>query len=259
MKRLIPLVLVFIFASACSVAQPLPTPTQAPTITPTITITATPVNTQTPEPTATNEIRQYQVCTAENYAECEILYQDLFNGNYFNWLNTLSVEPFNPSKFNTIHCFGSSEQIVIMGDPRLDNFSNPDTSRVRRGITVGVTLFRSSLGGTKFVEGKYLVLPTYAYSESKKGGVWLPLIFIVGENMSKTQIVEFINKWQKAGSLWVFATTKVSGLASNPDDPLVIKTFELFPDMQMRLDNFKSSCDPGYLSEPGIILETTGQ
>ena len=253
--------IVSILLSACGSSTPT-TPSQpAPTVTqaPTIAVTATPINTSTPEPTATKEIKQYPICVAENYSECVIPYQDLFNGKYYNWLNALPVDPFNASKVEQLKCYGNSTEITFVGKPSANSFSSPETSMIRRGITVGITSIKDGEVGYQFYgERKYLILPTFAYSDSEKKGVWLILLFPAG-GWSDDQLKEHIETWNNSGTLMVIMNTYFSAqkAANSSEDPLVVNTFKLFPDMQQRLDNFGVNCDPGYISEPGIVLETS--
>ena len=89
MKYKISIITLALFLAGCSAPPLSPTPTPAPTQTytpaPTATIpsTATPEATATMTPTATPEISQFKVCNKiENYADCPITVDDLFNGNY---------------------------------------------------------------------------------------------------------------------------------------------------------------------------------
>ena len=104
---------------------------------------------------------------------------------------------------------------------------------------------------------EFVVLPTYAYSDSLKQGTWLILIFPYG-GWSESQARGFIKEWNIDDELMVIANKYFSGIesANNTQDPMVVNTFKLIPDMQARLDNFQASCDPAFISGPGIVLET---
>lgn len=249
-----------ILLSACgsststSPSQPASTVTQVQISPP----TATPANTSTPEPTATKEIKQYPICAVENYTECVIPYQDLFSGDYLNWLNTLPVEEFDASALDKIRCIGPSTGIMFAGGAPDQNYKDNAAVRLRRGVTVGTTSIKDGEVGYNFYGVReFVVLPTYAYSDSLKQGTWLILIFPYG-GWSESQARGFIKEWNIDDELMVIANKYFSGIesANNTQDPMVVNTFKLIPDMQTRLDNFQASCDPAFISGPGIVLET---
>lgn len=269
MKQIITIPFIFSFLlSACnsstSTIPSQPSPTIIQVSTPTIAITATPTNTSTPKPTATKEIKQYPICTAENYSECVIPYQDLFNGDYYNWLNTLPIDPFDASKVEQVQCYGNSRELTFVGNPSKNNFSNPETSMIRRGITLGVTTVTPEEISWLPQIRNYLILPVYAYSQSKGTGVWVTL-FLRSDGMTKLETDNFVIKWIKIGNLLIitdlYGSYKFSGQKNTPTpyqrEPLVVDAYDLYPDLQLRLDNFGMNCDLGFISAPGILFETS--
>lgn len=225
-------------------------------------IVNTPTQTQPIEATQTPEVvvKEYNVCSAENYSECQIPSQDLFNGNYLNWLKTLPVDNFDPAKVNQLMCFGNTTEIIFAGDPKINNFSNPETSMVRRGITYAVTNLEPGEVGYDFPQQRsYLILPTYSFSASENRGVWSLFVARI-DGKSQSQVKEFINLWTNSGNLLVVANQYAAGKVTDSlfnRNPLVVNTFKLYPDMQTRLDNFGATCDLGLISAPGIVLETS--
>ncbi len=229
-----------------------------PTITPNAVSTKAVTETSTPVPT--KEVKQYPICTPEKYADCVVPYQDLFNGNYLNWLKSLPVDQFDPAKVEIVQCYGNSHELTFVGNPNKNNFSNPETAMVRRGITYGVTTLQPGEVGYDFPQSRsFLILPTFSYSKSLNTGVWNIFVYRIDGN-STSQTVDFIKNWAKAGNLLVISNQFESGIVSdNPyfKNPLVVNSFSIYPDLQTKLDNFGENCDPGYISDKGIVLETS--
>ncbi len=234
-------------------------PTNILTPTPSAPVTEVTV---APPATETPEASQFQVCSAENYANCAIPSQDLFNGNYLNWLKTLQVEQFDPAKVEQLQCFGNSQEITFVGSPSKNNFANPDTAMVKRGFTFGVVTLQPGEVGYDFPQTRtFLILPAFSYSKSLNTGVWNLFAYRI-DGLAPEKVVEFASGWAKSGNLMVMSSQYESGTGTevgNPyhRNPLVVNTFNLYPDMQTKLDNFGENCDPGYISDPGIILETS--
>jgi len=78
----------------------LATTSKAPTQTAATTATVLPtpdISTHTPEPTPTPDIGMFKVCAPEQFRDCRINPESLFDGSYLAFLDTLS-KPFDPVK-----------------------------------------------------------------------------------------------------------------------------------------------------------------
>lgn len=222
-----------------------PTATEAPT--------ATATNTPEPTATATKEIKQFPVCSVENYRDCEIQYQDLFNGNYLNWLNTLS-KPFDESQVNkdvkvvdfpgTMITYGGS-----LGDPNKDP--------VRRGVTVGYVLINDGEVGYKEWYGKreYAVLPIEFDVNGES--VWRIFVMPKANNESDTTFINKVKQWLSGKSFGIITNEYYTGLQSNGNtkDPLTTVSFDEDPNLPGELHSFAKSKDPNDIP-PETVLET---
>ncbi len=103
MKRWLTLFLFTTLLVACSTPAAVTDTPLPPTVTlqPTETLTPTPEAMATATETPTPEVKQFPICQIENFRDCLITVDDLFNGNYLRWLNTLS-KPFDQSKIKQV-------------------------------------------------------------------------------------------------------------------------------------------------------------
>jgi len=85
--QMVVFILSLVLLSACGQTSLVtPTLTTVPTESPTSTATPLSIDTNTPEPTATEEIKQFNQCDADHWIDCYIPPEDLINGEYLDWV-----------------------------------------------------------------------------------------------------------------------------------------------------------------------------
>lgn len=84
-------------------------------------------------------IPDYPITKIENFREFEIQLEDLLNGNYWLWLNTLS-KPFDSEKirFVKLDTVTDSQTVVIYDKSTAPNYENSDERPFRRNVTSAV-------------------------------------------------------------------------------------------------------------------------
>jgi len=139
-KKILILLFLLIFLVSCASPTPQPTATSAATFTPTQTLipTLTPTVTAsaTLSPTPT-EVINYGICTPEQFRDCPIPEEDLFNGKYLAFLRTLS-KPFDAAKMKQVPMITLSDGSLIYDISNLPNFEDPSTAPFRRNVTAGM-------------------------------------------------------------------------------------------------------------------------
>jgi hypothetical protein len=198
----------------------------------------------TPEPTATPEIKQYKICTVENYEECPVPVEDLYNGDYLRWLKTLS-KPFDPSVKN----------IPFMPEwPYLDYppsiikqlHEKPSSNPLRKGPVSSLTTEEGYPG---------IILNWEGHSDlNPDENQWLTTAMIHDPRVPDAEWLRFLE-------LWASSETPVirdySGVEFSKLIPLWQSAYQRYPDMRVRTLNFRKTGDPSYVSGPGIILPAT--
>jgi hypothetical protein len=239
-----------------------PTFTYTPTLTPTATSTFTPTATFTPSATATPkatptpEIKQFNICTPEDYLNCPIEVEDLFNGNYFNWLNTLS-KPFDPTKINNVPLEYSITEIIY-NTKTAPNFPTEDSKPFRRDVTSGYV----------FLNHKYIVMPIEYYdSKNPLVNQWVITVhplFDDTREYPEGEVQTLIAAWRNKMNITKI-NTHDKPVFSKSIDPLVNRTFSSIPDIYERIRRFTNSVgkknkydvsgqEMSALSAPGIVL-----
>jgi hypothetical protein len=234
------LALVFLLAACGAPAVETPTPPASPTWINTATLMPSSTATERPKATVTatlaatdvpkNEVVNYGVCAPEKYKDCVIPPDDLFNGKYEAYLNTLS-KPFDPSKFkNPMPTMQLMDNGAMIYNPDTSpNFNDHDSAPFRRNVTAGYT----TAGKHKF-----LVLPIeYADMEdptNKDKNVWVigvvPLyresknLYVQGGS-----VIEAIKDWENKMNIAPLVTSPVS-VNTYETNPLVDQTFAAHPD-----------------------------
>jgi hypothetical protein len=251
-----PWALSILILAACARLLPSPTPTTAPTPTK-VPPTATASNTSTPEPAATKEIKQYAVCRVGNYKDCVIPLEDLFDGSYLMWLGVLSKPFDSPQNLEPLVAYpdmsGSAVWFGAMSNttPSMNHsFSDPATAPLRRGVTVGY------IDPNPEVNLEYAIVPIEFYcAKSPSRSVWV--IFVIPDTSSAQQAVfkQLVTDWQSSDSLGIYQNDGVYGNTAGWTDPLVARSFQLHPDLAVRIRDFGNSGDASPLSVPGIVLE----
>ncbi len=263
MPRKIFILLFALLISACA-----PTTKLAPTFTPTFIITPTSIPSETPTivPTPTETAiptKQiiYSICKIESFYNCVIPAEDLANGNYFYWLETLS-KPFDQSKIKDIPfaidklSFDVGDAIVYNTD-HAPNFSDPATAPFHRNVTFGIVLYENN--GLRSFD---IVQPIEFYDKNdpshNKWVITVNSYYYGGAYKINPQTDPYV-KW--AISTWKNSMhitpiiTAIRSTNTGVDDPLVQQTFATYPDMQDRIAQFLGG-NVSALSGPGIVLQT---
>lgn len=207
--------------------------TEDPIVQPKSIETATP--TEIPA-TPTPEVTNYGVCETESFRECPIPAEDLFNGKYLAFLETLST-PFDPEKMKQVPWFNAGAWISpnfitapnFEGMTTIGQESNAD---FRRGVTSGYV---------EFEDKKYLLLPVEFYDqENPEKNVWIievrPLFHIDG-NVPESAYETLTHWWRDLMKVTPLFTSW------NPspgvfEAPLVERTFVEDPAMDERFADF---------------------
>jgi len=253
-----------IILTACSAVSPTPTAVSLATSTKVATATQPAIQTQevtkTPEPTATKEIKQFKVCPVENYASCNLTWQDYFSDDYYNFVKTLFPPIENPEgiKKPTILDFKTS---ITIG--KGDELSNPLTSPVILGETSGDIVINDGEVGYKEWWGKRenIALPVGIVNPNNPKEI-LPVLLVLSpaQISSESVLIADLKLWQSNKfSLGIITNEYYWGKKDDPNnskDPLVVETVNRYPDFQERINNFIKTGDPTYISAPGFVLET---
>ncbi len=244
-------------APTSTIVNALPTPpfdvptqpeTPTPDATPASEPTKPPEPTATPTETPTPEVKQFPVCQIENFRDCPITVDDLFNGNYLAWLNTLS-KPFDQSKIKQVPMEVMYGGLIVYDTKTAPNFRDPATAPFRRDVTAGYASYQGI---------DYIVMPVeYFDPKHPDKNQWVITVYSMywpGHNQEsvnkKTPL--FIDPWRK-----YMKTTPIYNNDINDqqaEDPLVKMTFDNNPDMAERFGRFISGEDMGALSKPGIVV-----
>lgn len=214
------------------------------------------------------EIKDFPVCKIENFRDCVITVEELFDGTYLRWLQTQS-KPFDPTKvkdvpFDVMTIPDANPMIVYKMDTA-PNFSDPDSRPFRRDVTSGIVwvdvdgvnkypcvvkpleLFDRNNPG---VEGNKWVITVESYYGSTN-----PL---TGEYENIPDVDMWMDQnnkvWKNDMGITPIRMTSLTSM-TNTTDPLTLRTFGSFQDLQGRFQRFISG-DIGALSEIGIVLNT---
>jgi hypothetical protein len=202
----------------------------------------------TPTPdslTATPEIKQYKICTVENYEECPVPVEDLYNGDYLTWLKTLS-KPFDPSVKNSPLMGGGLPLLMVSPKTEEEYQKNPSSNSFRKGPAGSVTTENGIPGIILNWEGHSDLTPNE--------NAWLVTAMFKDPRMSDAM-------WQEILDLWISSDTPVIEDYSNIEldklVPLWREAYDRYPTMKSRTRSYRERGDPSYLSAPGIILPAT--
>lgn len=268
MKNFVPMILTIVLLAACSA----PVSTPASIFTPTSVVLRKPVM-ETPvssptaelhlENTAVVEIKNFPMCTLEEFDKCEVDVEDLFNGNYLRWLQETQSKPFNPAKVKEPTFFRGSligwEGDAIWSDAITGKKNSDPASIPFHRFTTSAVAYVDGPDGVRY---PYLILPVEFYNkEDPEHGYWVLVAesyYAPDRNISVDTIIEGIQKddipaWKNTISIPISTSVRPPNLIV--DDPLATRTFSAFPDMNERFESFISG-ELGVLSEPGIVLLT---
>ncbi|MDP2656776.1 MAG: hypothetical protein Q8P11_04395, partial [bacterium] len=195
----------------------------------------------------------------ENFRDCEIPVEELFDGTYFHWLETLS-KPFDQSKIKDVP-FSMLANMIVYNLKTAPNFEDQSTAPFRRDVTVGIAFLE--IDG---VRTPYIVKPIEFFDKNEPNkNKWV--ITVDPFDSVKTRhgdnvIYEWgIRMWQEEMNTTPIWTDAFPYVTSNDislrklEDPLVKQTFDNNPDMEARLKRFFAG-EVSALSQPGIVLLT---
>ena len=223
------------------------------------------------------EIPQYKICSNEKFYECVITQEDLLNGKYWLWLNTLDVK-FDPSKIKDVPFvidtgeYGSSwvDRTTVYHDSGPDSaadFADPSTAPFVRDVTAGVVLFNDN-----GVETFDSVKPVFFYD--KKTDTTYPVIAVEsyynnvpgqergprsgGHAKNDRNWRDNYNVTPLAVGCYTYEGERMCkfSLVSGATDPILEASEKLYPDMESRILEFASG-NYVALSKPGLIVQTT--
>lgn len=208
--------------------------------------------------TPTIEIKDYKVCSPENYRDCEVPLADMLNGSYLKWLQGLS-KPFDSSGVLTPPLIQVGNQMMFY-DQREIKFTGPESEPYRKGVTAGYLQIKEGEFGYEFWNSRrYVVLPVEIYDQSSpENNKWIITVIPIGNNKSEGEVQYQIKTWLSNKDLLIFTNPYYTGLvvAGNTKDPIVEHTFDQNHDMGTRFSDSLTLGNLTPLSKPGIILET---
>ncbi len=214
---------------------------------------------------AITEIKSYPICKIENYDKCVIPVEDLLNGDYLKWLETLS-QPFDATNLKQVPFVFLQEQegnLIVYDMTHTPNFSDPATRPFRRDVTSGVAYV--TYDG---VQVPYLIRPIEFYDPKdpthNKWVITLKSYYgsinpVTGQYTPIPNVSAFVKEdiamWKSSMNTTPILTSPVVQI-SNSVDPLIQKVFDANPDIQQWFKDFESGADMGALSRGGVLVLT---
>lgn len=217
---------------------------------------------------ATIEVKQFLICKVDQWRDCVVTEQELEDGTYLRWLDTLSI-PFDTSPISKI----KDIPLIMMKDnndipfsiiydwTKAPNFVDPSTAPFRKDVTTGVVWVNYNgvkapyilhpieyLDKSDLAHNKWVITVDSYYSQHPLTGEYVPVPNI------DSIIAQNLSMWKNKMHI-VPISMNSTVLLTGSDDPLVRKTFEDNPDMQKRFLDFVAGRVEA-LSKPGIILLT---
>lgn len=206
-------------------------------------------------------IKSYTICKIEKFYDCEIPYEELQNGDYWLWLNTLS-KPFDTTKIKDVpmttrNYMDVTQKTEIIYDPSTaPNFNDPTTRPFRRDVTFGVIYYKyeefTSYGAVMPIE--------FFDKNDPQNNKWVLTIdsfyyeYHGNITPSTNQYLQWqIDSWKYFMNITPILTTVFSN--SGVQDPLAMSTYENYPDIGNRFQYFIEG-DVSMLSAPDIFLLT---
>jgi len=123
------------------------------------------------EITVPPEVIDYGICPPENFRNCPVPAEDLFNGNYLRFLESLSV-PFNPEKFiKTVPMSILWYNAIGYPEETAPNFEGVETT----GLASQTDFRKGRTSGYTEINGfKYRLIPTEYYDKDNPDhNVWV--------------------------------------------------------------------------------------
>ena len=116
---------------------------------------------------AMTEIKQFPVCGIENFRDCPVTLEDIFNGNVMRWLEA-QKRPFDTSKIKNVPLIWYEGWDRIQYDTRTaPNFTDPATDQQHRDIAMHL---QNVVDGVTY---DYIYLPVDVYDPLTKESHWV--------------------------------------------------------------------------------------
>ena len=269
----------FLF-NACSTLARSPTATISPTQTfiSTITFTPNPTATETQIPTSTAtptpELKQFSICKLGRFRDCVITIDDLFNGDYLRWLQSLpisfdqtKVKPlalteFDAPQLDSSGAFHSNKIIfpdVIFDKTKAPDFNDPSTIPWNQKVTFAEVFTKGDNG----VNYPNIVRPIAFYNSTDSKTYWvltvesyyLPNYTGNIDNLIDQNIQQETSHVVKVLAPVLLESTQSPGRGY--DDPIAKRTHDDFPDLQDHFTRFVAG-DLSALSQPGVVILSWG-
>ena len=186
------------------------------------------------------EVVDYGICQPENFKECSVPWEDLFNGKFLAFLETLS-KPFDVENMKSVPMKIIGEALHYSVD-NLPNFPNMTTigleseADFRRGITAGITEFEGN---------NYIIFPIEYYNPSNpEKNVWVIGLYPLFEPdkgydyRSNSEVLNWIfETWRNRTQYNPIMVSNTMRYYNTPD-LLVSQTFNEDPEMQSKFSRF---------------------
>jgi hypothetical protein len=206
-------------------------------------------------------IKSYTICKIDKFYNCEIPYEELQNGDYWLWLNTLS-KPFDTTKIKDVpmttrNYMDVTQKTEIIYDPSTaPNFNDPTTRPFRRDVTFGVIYYKYE----EFISYGTVMPIEFFDKNDPQNNKWVLTIdshyyeYHGNVTPSTNQYLQWqIDSWKYFMNITPILTTIYSNLGVQ--DPLAMSTYENYPDIGNRFQYFIEG-DVSMLSAPDIFLLT---
>jgi len=249
--------------SACGQAlpgTPTPTLTKVPTESPTSTATPLPINTNIPEPTPTEVVKQYAICDVDHWKDCYVPIEELGEGgDYLAWLEQ-SWNPELPTPNADKQKIVGQEQKTIMLFMGVNDKAIPVAERPYSiGFTAGYTKCGVTWDSVSH-EMTCAIVPIAMSVPGKPGETKIVIGLIeVGYNSSDTDIARMIESFHGDHIMML------AGYKQDPETRQVVldgidtidvmqETIENYPDIMERVQKFRKTLDPSFISGKGLLF-----
>jgi hypothetical protein len=192
--------------------------------------------------------REFPMCQIENYKDCPITVEELFDGTVDRWLDSLS-RPFDLEQVKFVDMTTLSNGIMIYNTKTSPNYENEEERPFRRNLVAGHLTMEDSNGEIY----NYMFLPVEYADENTGESHWVKLVYSIPPGYPDVHD-NIVRIWRERMNIAPIVTK-----ATNPDrpyaDPLVSRTFDSGLGMGERFERFMNG-DVSALSDPRIVLMT---
>lgn len=177
------------------------------------------------------EAKQYPICQIEQFRDCPVVWEDLFNGDYFRGLKTLS-KPFDPAKLKWVPMQlinGPGLPAIVYNTDTAPNYKDASSAPFRRNITSGVTTYQGS---------DYLIIPI-EYADPNDPSNPEKNVWVIGVQYLPIKAREQlgVSVWKNEMNIAPIVTSD-QNWADSRQLPLVTKSFEENPKMAEYFQSF---------------------